>query len=134
MLHPTFSHISPFVLVLADKADDLFFRGADILVVSDGELPNPPLDPETSRRLRNLQQKQGLQARAPLSLSLSLSLSARICHTDLNLSRLVSSFVPPFPYVTPETCYHVVYVTHARVWSLRCTVSSWARRGRRHST
>ena len=41
--------------------DELIYAGADVLLVSDGELPDPPLDPDTFRRLRGLQSRQGFE-------------------------------------------------------------------------
>jgi hypothetical protein len=40
------------------------YSGADILLVSDGELPDPPLDAPTHARLRRLQREQGFEVRA----------------------------------------------------------------------
>ena len=42
-------------------AEEVVYSGADILLVSDGELPNPPLDEPTHSRLRALQSKQGFE-------------------------------------------------------------------------
>ena len=39
--------------------DDVIYSGADLLLVSDGELPSPPLDDATFARLRDLQRTQG---------------------------------------------------------------------------
>ena len=39
--------------------DDVIYSGADLLLVSDGELPSPPLDDATFARLRALQRTQG---------------------------------------------------------------------------
>ena len=37
------------------------YSGADLLLISDGELPNPPLDAPTHARLRRLQESHGLE-------------------------------------------------------------------------
>ena len=48
------------VLERPDESD-LPFAGADLLLVSDGELPSPPLDDATFSRLRALQRSQGFE-------------------------------------------------------------------------
>ena len=45
----------------APQASDVVYAGADVLLVSDGELPNPPLDAATHARLRTLQRSQGVE-------------------------------------------------------------------------
>ena len=52
--------LSPFDCVL----HQVVYSGADILLVSDGELPDPPLDAPTHARLRRLQREQGFEVRA----------------------------------------------------------------------
>ena len=49
--------------VLEDPQDeeDAAYSGADLLLVSDGELPDPPLDEATHARLRRLQATTGLR-------------------------------------------------------------------------
>ena len=41
--------------------DDVMYAGADMLLISDGELPDPPLDAPTMERLRALQTRQGFE-------------------------------------------------------------------------
>ena len=41
--------------------DDVAYSGADRLLVSDGELPDPPLDAATHARLRSLQRSRGFE-------------------------------------------------------------------------
>jgi len=45
----------------APQQDEELFSGADLLLVSDGELPDPPLDAATFARLRALQASQGFE-------------------------------------------------------------------------
>ena len=52
------------VLERPDGAD-VVYSGADLLLVSDGELPDPPLDPPTAERLRRLRSRQGFEAHRP---------------------------------------------------------------------
>ena len=42
-------------------AGELQFSGADVLLVSDGELPSPPVDEETFARLHVMRESKGLQ-------------------------------------------------------------------------
>ena len=48
------------VLERPDQSE-VVFSGADVLLVSDGELPDPPLDAPTFARLRALRQQQGVE-------------------------------------------------------------------------
>ena len=50
-------------------AAEAAYSGADLLLVSDGELPEPPLDAPTHARLRRLQATSGLRVSPYLSLS-----------------------------------------------------------------
>jgi hypothetical protein len=44
---------------------DVVYAGADVLLVSDGELPDPPLDEPTFARLNALRASQGLEVLQP---------------------------------------------------------------------
>ena len=50
-------------------AAEAAYSGADLLLVSDGELPEPPLDAPTHARLRRLQATSGLRVSPYLSIS-----------------------------------------------------------------
>ena len=60
-------------------AAEAAYSGADLLLVSDGELPEPPLDAPTHARLRRLQATSGLRVSPYLSISPPVSLYLAIC-------------------------------------------------------
>ena len=69
-------------------AAEAAYSGADLLLVSDGELPEPPLDAPTHARLRRLQATSGLRVSPYLSISLHISLCLAISrHTSLGDER-----------------------------------------------
>jgi len=68
-------------------AAEAAYSGADLLLVSDGELPEPPLDAPTHARLRRLQATSGLRVSPYLSISPPVSLY-------LAISRHISPYLP----------------------------------------
>ena len=93
--------------VLERPADDeVVYSGADVLLVSDGELPDPPLDAATHARLRALQSEHGFEVRGLLVGKPRVTPLDQICDEvgspELARARTTSSELLRSPWISPR--------------------------------